>query len=59
MINFYSQQRQWKLEFFIFSIEALIHELSEDSKKRAKVIVLLTASPNYWFGKSQQALFGK
>jgi len=57
MIAFYSAQTQWKLDLFIFSLEAVFHELTQDSKANARVVILLTSSPNYSFGVAQKAFF--
>ena len=40
-----------------FSLESLTTNLLEDLKKRRRVVVLLSSSPNYSFGKTQRYFF--
>mmetsp|Transcript_27904 Transcript_27904/g.39321 ORF Transcript_27904/g.39321 Transcript_27904/m.39321 type:complete len:1031 (-) Transcript_27904:63-3155(-) len=60
IIEYYSQKEWSKIEgIFSFSVEQLVECLQEDSKQHParKVVVLLTASPNYSFGAAQKLFF--
>eukprot|EP01114_Cavostelium_apophysatum_P018355 TRINITY_DN5668_c0_g1_i1.p1 TRINITY_DN5668_c0_g1~~TRINITY_DN5668_c0_g1_i1.p1 ORF type:complete len:565 (-),score=145.59 TRINITY_DN5668_c0_g1_i1:1152-2846(-) len=57
MLQFYSSQKQWDLEFFDFSFEAIVKELQKDQGNANRVVILLTSSPNYNFGRAQRDYF--